>query len=56
MINIFLRKINAVLHILKNKIVLGSGSVDPHFFADQDPDPKSQNNADPADPDPKHCF
>ena len=37
------------------KIVLGSGSVDPHFLAD--PDPKSQNNADPADPDPdpKHC-
>ena len=38
------------------KIVLGSGSVDPHFLADPDPDPKSQNNADPADPDPKHCF
>jgi len=32
--------------------------VDPHFFADPDPDPKSQNNADPADPDPdpKHWF
>ena len=46
------------MHILKNKIVLGSGSVDPHFFADPDPDPKSQNNADPADPDPdpKHCH
>ena len=30
--------------------------MDPHFFAD--PDPKSQNNADPADPDPdpKHCH
>ena len=29
--------------------------MDPHFFADQDPE--SQNNADPADPDPdpKHC-
>ena len=36
------------------KIVLGSGSVDPHFIADPDPDPESQNNADPADPDPKH--
>ena len=24
--------------------------MNPHFFAD--PDPKSQNNADPADPDP----
>ena len=41
------------MHILKNKIVLGSGSVDPHFFADPDPDPESQNNADPADPDPE---
>ena len=30
--------------------------MDPHFFAD--PDPESQNNADPADPDPdpKHWF
>ena len=28
--------------------------MDPHFFAD--PDPESQNNADPADPDPKHCL
>ena len=25
----------------------------PHIFAD--PDPGSQNLADPADPDPKHC-
>ena len=31
---------------------LGSGSVDPHIFAD--PDPGSQNLADPTDPDPKH--
>ena len=29
----------------------GSGSVDPHIFAD--PDPGSQNLADPTDPDPK---
>ena len=29
---------------------LGSGSVDPHIFAD--PDPGSQNFADPTDPDP----
>ena len=29
---------------------LGSGSVDPHIFAD--PDPGSQNLADPTDPDP----
>jgi len=33
---------------------LGSGSVDLHIFAD--PDPGSQNLADPTDPDPKHCF
>jgi len=32
---------------------IGSGSVDPHIFAD--PDPGSQNLADPTDPDPKHC-
>ena len=31
---------------------LESGSVDPHIFAD--PDPGSQNLADPKDPDPKH--
>ena len=30
---------------------LGSGSVDPHIFAD--PDPGSQNLADPPDPYPK---
>ena len=30
---------------------LGSGSADPHIFAD--PDPGSQNLADPTDP--KHC-
>ena len=33
---------------------LGSGAVDSHIFAD--PDPGSQNLADPTDPDPKHCF
>jgi len=31
---------------------LESGSVDPHIFVD--PDPGSQNLADPTDPDPKH--
>ena len=35
---------------------LGSGSVDPHIFADPDTDPGSQNVADPTDLDPKHCF
>jgi len=33
---------------------LGSGSVDPHIFAD--PDQGSQNLADPPDLDPKHCL
>ena len=28
--------------------------MDPHIFAD--PDPGSQNFADPTDPDPKHCL
>ena len=28
--------------------------MDPHIFADPDPDPGSQNLADPTDPDPKH--
>ena len=31
-----------------------SGSVNPHIFAD--PDPGSQNDTDPTDPDPEHCF
>ena len=30
--------------------------MDPHIFADPDPDPGGQNLADPTDPDPKHCF
>ena len=30
--------------------------LDPHIFADPDPDPGSQNLSDPTDPDPKHCF
>ena len=31
--------------------------MDPHIFANPDPDPGSQNLADPTDPDPdsKHC-
>ena len=35
---------------------LGSESVDPHIFADPDPDPGSQNFADSTDPDPKLCL
>ena len=32
--------------------------MDPHIFADLDPDPGSKNLADPTDPDPdpKHCY
>ena len=41
------------LQFLVDILPLGSGSVDPHSFAD--PDPGSQNLADPTDPDPKHC-
>ena len=32
--------------------ILPLGSGDPHFY--EDPDPGSQNLADPTDPDPKH--
>ena len=28
--------------------------MDPHIFANPDPDPGNQNLADPTDPDPKH--
>ena len=41
------------LQFLVNILRLRSGSVDPHIFAD--PDPGSQNLADPTDPNPKHC-
>ena len=49
-------KIFFLLQFLVDILPLGSGSVDPHIFAD--PDPGSQNLADPTDPDPdpKHCF
>jgi len=44
------------LQFLVDILPLGSGSLDPHNFAD--PDPGSQNLADPADPnsDPKHYI
>ena len=35
-------------------MLLGSGTVDPHIFAN--PDPGSQNLVDPTDPDPKHWL
>ena len=44
-----------LLQFLVDILPLGSGSVDTHIFADPDPDPGSQNLADPTDPDPKHC-
>ena len=39
------------MQFLVDILPLGSGSVDPHIFEDLDPDPGSQNL---ADPDPKH--
>ena len=47
-----------ILKFLVDILPLGSGSVNPHFFADPDPDPESQNLADPRDlePDPKHWI
>ena len=41
------------LQFLVDILPLGPESVDPHIFAD--PDPGSQNLADPTDPDPTHC-
>ena len=40
------------LQFLVDIFSLVSEFVDPHIFADPDPDPGSQNL---ADPDPKHC-
>ncbi len=40
------------MQFLVDILPLGSGSVDPHIFADPDPDPGGQNLADPTDPDP----
>ena len=46
------------VQFLVDILPLGSGSVDPHIFANLDPDPGSQNLADPTDPDPdpKHWI
>ena len=38
-------------HFFDDILTLGSGSVDPFIFTD--PNPVSQNVADPTDPDPK---
>ena len=42
------------MQFLVDILPLGSGSVELHIFVD--PDPGSQNLADPTDPDPKHCI
>ena len=44
------------LQFFADILPLGSGSVDPHIFADPDPTDPSQNLADPTDPDPKRCH
>ena len=49
-----LRVKSFLLQFLVDIFPLGSGSVDPHIFADSDP--ASQNIVDPTDPDPKHCL
>jgi len=36
--------------------ILILGSRDPHIFEDPDPEPGSQNLADPTDPDTKDCL
>ena len=50
-VQIWVLKVNFfLLQFLVDIFPLGSGSVDPHIFPD--PDPGSQNLADPTDPDP----
>ena len=42
------------MQFLVDILPLGSGSVDPHIFVD--PDPGSQNLADPPNPDLNHFY
>ena len=51
-VQIWILRVKFFLQFLVDILPLGTGSVDPHIFAD--PDPGSQNLADPTDPDPKH--
>jgi len=44
------------LQFLVDILPLRSESMDLHIFAKLDPDPGSQNIADPMDPDLKHCI
>ena len=53
-VQIWILRVKIFLQFLVDILPLGSGSVDPHIFAD--PDPGSQNLADPTDLDPKHWF
>ena len=41
-----------LLQFFVDILILGSGSVDPHIFANSNPDPGTRNVADPMDPDP----
>ena len=58
LIRIWVLRVNFFLQFLVDIFPLGSGSVDPHIFADPDPDPGSKKLADPTypDPDSKLCF
>ena len=54
-VQIWVLRVNfLLLQFLVDFLPLVSGSVEPHIFAD--PDPGSQNLADPTDPDPKHWL
>ena len=53
-VQIWVIRVKIFSQFLVDILPLGSGSVDPHIFGDPDPDPGSQNLADPTDP--KRCF
>ena len=52
-LSFFNLRVRFFLQFLVAILPLGSRSVEPHTFAD--PGPRSQNLADPTDPDPKLC-
>ena len=54
-VHVWVLRVNFFFAVFGWFLPLGSGSVDPHIFADPDPEPGSQNLADPTDPDPNHC-
>ena len=51
LVQISVLRVVFLLQFFVDILPLGSGSVDPHIFADPDPDPGYQNLADP-----KHCL